>query len=92
MEMQSTITTLNSKRSRSFNDLAQRSLGLNILKTETIRQVTIAYLKLLDNQDRHKLSDEFEIWLFCTFHLGVTCPVVLKLYLTLSLYIAVLTF
>ena len=35
------------KRSMSFTDLAQRSLGLNILKSETTRLVTITYSNLL---------------------------------------------
>ena len=48
------------KRSKSFGDLAKRSLGLNISKSETNRQMTITF-KLADNQHRHKLSDEFEI-------------------------------
>ena len=34
--------------------------------------------KLADNQVRHKLSDGFELWRYCTFCLGVTCPGVLK--------------
>ena len=35
------------KRSRSVSDLAQRSLGLNILKLETNRLVTVTYSNLL---------------------------------------------
>ena len=35
MEMQSTLTALEYRRSRSFSDVAQRSLGLNVLKLET---------------------------------------------------------
>ena len=38
---------VNFKRSKSFGDLAKRSLGLNILKSETKRQMTITYLNLL---------------------------------------------
>ena len=41
----------------------------------TMQQSNNKYLfKLDDNQDTH----EFEIWLYCTFRLGITCPGVLK--------------
>ena len=81
IKMQSTLTRLHCngfefKRSRSLSDLVQRLLSLNILKSETYRLVV--YSNMLINQDRHTLSDEFVIWLYCTFCLRVTCPVVLK--------------
>ena len=40
----------------SFSDFAERSLGLNVLKSETNRLVA-----LTDNKDRHKLPDEFAL-------------------------------
>ena len=49
------------KRSRSFSDLAQRSLGLNVLKSflsETNRLLTYYIFKLADNQGR-QMSSKF---------------------------------
>ena len=32
------------------------------------------FMKLADNLDKHKISDEFEFWLDRTIHFGVTGP------------------
>ena len=40
MEMQS-VLSFEYRRSRSFSDLAQKSLGFNVLKSETNRLVTL---------------------------------------------------
>ena len=32
------------------------------------------FIKLTGNEDRHKISDGFEFWLYLTSHFGVTCP------------------
>ena len=31
-------------------------------------------IRLTGNEDRHKISDKFEFWLYLTSHFGVTCP------------------
>ena len=36
------------------------------------------FIKLTGNEDRHKISDEFEFWLYLTSHFGVTCPLAVK--------------
>ena len=69
------------KRSKSFSDLAQRLLWLDALKaclSETNRLLALFLVTLADNQNRHKFSDEFDLLLYCTFRLGVTCSEVLK--------------
>ena len=35
-------------------------------------------IKLTGNEDRHKISDRFEFWLYLTSHFGVTCPSAVK--------------
>ena len=36
------------------------------------------FIKLTGNEDRHKISDGFEFWLYLTSHFGVTCPSAVK--------------
>ena len=36
------------------------------------------FIKLTGNEDRHKISDGFEFWLYMTSHFGVTCPSAVK--------------
>ena len=31
-------------------------------------------IKLTGNQDRHKISDEFEFWPHLSIYFGITCP------------------
>ena len=79
LEMQSTLVALNTReRSRSISDLAQRSLEKIVsFLWETNRLLTFLF-KLANNQDRHKFSDGFEMWLYWRFRLGVTCSGVLR--------------
>ena len=36
------------------------------------------FIKLTRNEDRHKISDRFELWSYLTSHFGVTCPSAVK--------------
>ena len=42
--------------------------------------------QLTGNEDRHKISDGFEFWLYLTSHFGVTCPSAVKKKCCLQLF------
>ena len=50
--------------------------GHGVLQTQALVSVTLnsVFINLTGNEDRHKISDEFELRSYLTSHFGVTCP------------------